>query len=238
MFGGSGYATGGTPSYLNDLWMYDGTNWTWLSGSNVVSQFGVYGVQGTADSANTPGARTFINFGFDNSTQTLYLFGGKGYGESGAVGGLSDLWKFQNGQWTWLSGPKTSDAAEQRGPKGVSSSSYYPGPRMSAAVWASSAGDVYISGGYYQVNGARYFMSDTWKYSAGQWSWVDGSSSPALNDSTLGSALASDALGYGAGVFIPFLFDQSANTGYFFGGQGIDTNGQYGLRDSVWKYQP
>lgn len=40
---------------LNDLWKFDGTNWVWMSGSNVYNQVGSYGVPGAA--TNVPSAR-------------------------------------------------------------------------------------------------------------------------------------------------------------------------------------
>ena len=42
---------------LNDLWRWDGTNWTWVSGSDGVDQLGTYGTRGVAELANVPGAR-------------------------------------------------------------------------------------------------------------------------------------------------------------------------------------
>src|SRR5690242_19648523 len=35
LFGGQGYdATGSVVGFLNDLWKFDGTNWTWMAGSS------------------------------------------------------------------------------------------------------------------------------------------------------------------------------------------------------------
>ena len=50
LFGGYGYASTTTFGYLSDLWRYDpATNqWTWVSGSNTISQVGVYGTKGVA----------------------------------------------------------------------------------------------------------------------------------------------------------------------------------------------
>ena len=57
LFGGYGSDSTGTEGNLNDLWKYDGTNWTWVSGSSLAAQSGVYGTKGTAASGNIPGAR-------------------------------------------------------------------------------------------------------------------------------------------------------------------------------------
>src|SRR5260370_31459256 len=38
----------GTQGDLNDLWKFDGTNWTWVSGSDLINQPGVFGTKGVA----------------------------------------------------------------------------------------------------------------------------------------------------------------------------------------------
>src|SRR5690606_22628697 len=43
--------------YLNDLWKFDGTNWTWLSGSNTTKQRATFGKKGVPHPDNVPGAR-------------------------------------------------------------------------------------------------------------------------------------------------------------------------------------
>jgi hypothetical protein len=78
---------------LSDLWNFDGTNWTWVSGSNAINQKGVYGTNGVAASGNVPGARDGSVSWIDGNGN-LWLFGGEGYAASGGAGLLNDLWKF------------------------------------------------------------------------------------------------------------------------------------------------
>ena len=52
LFGGSGYDATASEGYLSDLWEFDGTYWTWVSGDITINQSGVYG---TATSWNKPG---------------------------------------------------------------------------------------------------------------------------------------------------------------------------------------
>lgn len=63
LFGGLGSDSNASFGALNDLWKYTpATNtWTWVSGSNVVNQYGVYGPRGTADLSNVPGARGSVS---------------------------------------------------------------------------------------------------------------------------------------------------------------------------------
>jgi hypothetical protein len=82
LFGGSGYDSAGTAGRLNDLWKFDGTNWTWMSGANVVNQSGVYGTKGTAAASNVPGARD-SSVSWLDSSGNLWLFGGLGYDSAG-----------------------------------------------------------------------------------------------------------------------------------------------------------
>jgi hypothetical protein len=49
--------------------------WTWVSGSNISRQPGIYGTQGVADSSNVPGARAGAASSRDSSGK-LWLFGG------------------------------------------------------------------------------------------------------------------------------------------------------------------
>src|ERR1700757_775979 len=46
LFGGGGYDAAGTFGLLNDLWSFDGSNWTWVNGATTVNQAGIYGTQG------------------------------------------------------------------------------------------------------------------------------------------------------------------------------------------------
>ena len=57
LFGGYGSSASGWGSF-NDLWKWDGTNWTWVSGSNGEGKTATYGTKGVPAPANVPGART------------------------------------------------------------------------------------------------------------------------------------------------------------------------------------
>ena len=62
----------------NDLWMFDPSTeeWTWMGGSNLGGQPGVYGTLGTPAVGNVPGARQFAVSWTDKSGN-LWLFGGR-----------------------------------------------------------------------------------------------------------------------------------------------------------------
>ena len=97
LFGGLGYDSNGDASFLNDLWKFDGSNWTWISGSNTVGQYGTYGTEGSSATGNVPGAR-WGAVSWINSSGNLWLFGGWGYDSIGTTGTnyyLNDLWVYQ-----------------------------------------------------------------------------------------------------------------------------------------------
>jgi galactose oxidase-like protein len=82
LFGGN---SGGT--MFNDVWKFDGSQWTWMSGSNSPNQLGVYGTLGVAG-AGIPGARQMSVSWYDASGN-MWLFGG--YDGSHR----NDLWRYK-----------------------------------------------------------------------------------------------------------------------------------------------
>jgi len=72
---------------LNDLWSYEPFNdqWTWKSGSNLISQPGTYGTRGVPSTSNMPGARS-DSISWIDSSGTFWLFGGSGYDSTNTTG--------------------------------------------------------------------------------------------------------------------------------------------------------
>lgn len=86
----------------NDLWKYNiaSGNWTWMSGSNVTNQTGVYGTKGVPSLNNVPGARSNMISWIDN-TGALYLMGGSVYVQNSAYTlRYQDLWSYKPAQVT------------------------------------------------------------------------------------------------------------------------------------------
>jgi len=77
LFGGFGYDSIGSNSiglnnYLNDLWKFDGYNWTWVSGIDLIDSISYNG--DIISSLNTPPARAFAMNWIANNT--IFIFGG------------------------------------------------------------------------------------------------------------------------------------------------------------------
>jgi N-acetylneuraminic acid mutarotase len=163
LFGGSGYDAVGAIGSLNDLWKYDGTNWTWVSGDNAVNQVGVYGTKGVAAPSNVPGGRSYAVTWIDASSN-LWLFGGFGYDAASTAGILNDLWKYDGTNWTWVSGGNAVDQDGLYVTKGIAAPDNVPGSRNQAISWIDSAGNLWLFGGYGIASGTTGQLNDLWKY--------------------------------------------------------------------------
>ncbi|MGA3282732.1 MAG: carboxypeptidase-like regulatory domain-containing protein, partial [Smithella sp.] len=142
LFGGFGYDSAGNVDLLNDLWKFDGANWTWVSGSKTSNQPGSYGTLGSADAGNVPGARS-SSVSWIDSSGNLWLFGGYDYDSAGNVDLLNDLWKFDSvvsKTWTWVSGSNTYNQVGSYGTKGSAGTGNVPGARSSSVSWKDSSG--------------------------------------------------------------------------------------------------
>ncbi len=113
LFGGFGKDGAGTLGFLNDLWEYSGGTWTFVSGSSLANQIGIYGTPGVASGTNAPGGRQEA-VGWADAAGNLWLFGGEG--EDGnnpatANGILNDLWVYNIAakQWTFVMGSTTAN---------------------------------------------------------------------------------------------------------------------------------
>lgn len=57
------------------MWKFDGTNWTWIYGSNVSNEEGNYGIKGVLHKDNLPPGRR-LGVSWIDSFNNLYFFGG------------------------------------------------------------------------------------------------------------------------------------------------------------------
>jgi N-acetylneuraminic acid mutarotase len=163
-------------SLKNDLWRYQPStnNWTWMKGSTVAGASGVYGTQGVAADANTPGGRHYLQTWADK-TGNLWLYGG-----SGTYGYFSDLWKYNLSakQWTWVKGSQQVNVQPTYGTIGSPSATANPGNRSAASTWTDAGGNLWLFGGLTYGFGTGY-MNDLWKFNptTGEWTCLIGPSS-------------------------------------------------------------
>jgi subtilase family serine protease len=227
LYGGMWSDSHGKTGLFSDLWKFvPSTNqWTWMGGDNTLGQSAVYGSQGVATAANTPGGRFGANTWTDKSGN-LWLFGG---------GGTSnDLWEYNTAtnQWAWIGGSNVSSLPATYGTLGIFADSNIPQGRYFAGTATDGDGDLWLFGGDNRLN-------DLWKYnpSKNQWMWMGGGNgASALGVFGTQGVAATGNLPSGRGESNLWM-DADGNL-WLFGGQGCDstcTAGQHYLND-LWKF--
>ena len=232
LFGGYGYDSAGNGGYLNDLWEFDGTNWTWVSGNNTNNtskQYGVYGIIGVA-SGGVPGGR-YSSVSWIDKSGNFWLFGGKGYDIAGNDGDLNDLWKFDGTNWTWVSG---SNRDNQSGSYGTKKGTVgVPGGRYSSVSWIDKSGNLWLFGGYgYDAGIVPGDLNDLWKFNGTNWIWVSGDNTKNQNGVYSGAASANKPGARYASV----SWIDSSGLLWLFGGDGYDSAGNEGYLNDLWEF--
>jgi hypothetical protein len=233
MFGGYGVDSAGTTDFLNDLWEFNGTQWTFLSGSTTVDQKGVYGTLGTGAPGNHPGARLGHATWVDSSG-VFWLFGGDG-NDTTTTGFLNDLWTFSGGQWTWVGGANAINGAANYGTQGIPDIANVPSARMWPTTWLTPSGDVWLLAGE-RFGGAQF--TDLWKYSGGQWTWMDG---PQSVDQLgiYGIQGTPDPANMPGSRELGIPWTDSAGNLWLFGGFGLATQPtKFDSINDLWEFQP
>jgi N-acetylneuraminic acid mutarotase len=230
---GSGMAT----ANVNNLKVECGHGeWAWMAGSQAVNQIGVYGTMGTSALNNTPGGRQEAATWTDSSGD-LWLFGGYGEDSNGTLLPMNDLWKFSAGEWTWVSGPTVGGQNGNYGTLGVSSANGTPGARFESVSWIDTAGNFWLFGGLgFDSVGREASLNDLWKYSAGEWTWMGGSTIANRNGiyGTMGVADPSNMPGARDQAVV---WATSSGDVWLFGGLGYDeSSATVGLLSDLWSY--
>jgi hypothetical protein len=149
--------------------------WAWMGGASVPGQKGIYGTLGVAAPGNVPGARGW-SVSWTDAAGNFWLFGGQGYDSRGKKGYLNDLWKYSKGEWTWMGGSNVNGQGGTYGTQGTAAAGNAPGARDGPVGWTDAAGNFWLFGGEGFGNDAIHagYLNDLWKYSGGQWAWMNG----------------------------------------------------------------
>lgn len=245
LFGGSGYALSSSLGPMNDLWKYNiSTNqWTWIKGSNITSQPGIYGAPGVASATIMPGAR-YSPVTWTDASGIFWLFGGYGKDVNNTAGWLSDLWKYNPGtdEWTFVSGSTTYNVNGVYGTKGVASATNSPGGRRAASGWVDLNGNFWLFGGVgidaTNTSGIPGYLNDLWKFTSvnGEWTWIHGSDTENQNGiyGSQGVSTSTDTPGgrEGAVSWIDAVGNMWLGTGKGYAISGNLT----GYMQDLWKY--
>lgn len=245
LFGGFGIDSEGEEGYLNDLWRYD-TNineWTWVSGSDVSDEAGIFGALDEYNNTNMPGGRS-SSIQWIDSNNTVWIFGGTGADKFGiSAGYLNDLWSYDPAlnQWAWHSGSDFKGSTGSYNQTGLSSVDYVPGSRWQATGWIDSEDNLFLFGGYNFNQLSTSLYNDFWKYepSTKEWTWLTGFNSTANADEVgnYGGNKGNGSLPYpGSRHGGLSWLDQDGNFWMLGGSEG---NGSAeGFYNDLWKYEP
>ncbi len=233
LFGGSGFDADGHNDFLNDLWKYSKGQWIWVSGSNTIDQSGSYGMLGVASPANVPGAR-MESMSWVDAFDNFWLFGG-GTPPGHSLNLVNDLWKFSNGEWTWVGGSNAPRQSGIYGTQGTASASNVPGSRVSAANWTDASGNLWLFGGDGEDSrGVVSELNDLWTYSSGMWTWIDGSN--IVNQPGVYGELGQFSASNIPGARFSASASISGGNLRLFGGTGQTTGANQGFLNDLWTY--
>jgi N-acetylneuraminic acid mutarotase len=266
LFGGDGYDSQGTLSYLNDLWEFDPSihEWTWISGSSTnqsscqsvngvtfCGQSGTYGELGTSSAMNVPGGRRGASSWTDPGGH-LWLFGGWGFDANGVLGALNDVWEFDpsSSKWTWVGGSSSLPCLDCGRPGiygtlGTPAATNVPGGRYESSVWTDNSGNIWLFGGIgFDSHGISCYLDDLWEFdqSTNEWTWKSGYNygySPGWGiGGVYGTMGVVDAQNYpGSRNGASSWTDHNGNL-WLFAGYGFDAYNNSGLLNDVWEFMP
>ena len=241
LFGGYGRDSASSLSDLNDLWKFDPSTgqWTWVDGSNVGNEQGIYGSEDVPAAGNVPGGRRG-SVSWMDASGNLWLFGGNGWDSTNIFGYLNDLWKFNpsTGQWTWVDGSTIDNQYSVYGTEDVPDAANVPGARDGAVSWRDADGNLWLFGGVGYGPGFGN-LNELWKFNpaTGQWTWVDGSNIIVQNGIYGTEDIPAAANVPGARQRSVSWMDASGNL-WLFGGAGKDSVGGSGSLNDLWKFDP
>lgn len=159
--------------FYHDLWKWDGTNWTWVSGGKGAGVKGIYGTKGQPDIKNRPSARWGAD-GWTDSLGQLFLFGGFGKAGSADKGNLNDLWRWDGTSWAWIKGDSIINGSGHYGQKLITQANDHPKSRAGHHCWRDKYGRIWLFGGSDNLGGD---LNDLWVWDGINWTWMHGSAS-------------------------------------------------------------
>ena len=124
--------------------------------------------------------------------------------------------------------------------KGVPAPGNVPGARAAPTSWRTSSGDFWLFGGSNgEASATTGSLNDLWRYSAatGQWTWMSGSSEPGAPGAYGSRGVASSSNVPGARN-LAMAWTDGAGALWLFGGLGIDSTGNGGNLNDLWKFDP
>jgi len=166
-------STGASAGCSNDLWKYNITSneWTWMSGSNIPDQSGIYGTKCLEAGLNIPGARAGATAEWTDACGNFWLFGGSYFSllnNNYNSYDFNDLWRYNpvTNNWTWISGDNISNQAGIYGTIGIPSTNNKPAAANGTVGWSTNIGLFLWGGGVSKHTSTSNLLhiNSLWKY--------------------------------------------------------------------------
>lgn len=228
IFGGYGRNAAGAEVWLQDLWKFDGSRWTWVWGDDTGGNlFPVAGAVGTFDASYSPAGR--IKYGhWKDADGNFWLIGGK-WGPNKYT---MDVWKWNGSMWGFFGGNATANGPDSyAGGLGVSSALSYPGGDVYGDFWYDPTSNrVWI----YGANN----LEAMWKWDGTNFAFMGGSTAtnPTPNYGSLGVPDSSNFPRTTNSANGQTWVDPSTGHLWLYGGYGKDAAGVFDELDALWKY--
>src|SRR5258706_520164 len=127
-----------------------------------------------------------------------------------------------NGQWTWIKGSNVANQAGTYGTKGVAAVANTPGARFGSSSWTDASGNLWLFGGFGLMSdgiNSSYF-NELWKFSSGQWIWVNGTNTTPNPPGTYGTRGTAAAANVPGGRVDALTWTDTSGNLWLFGGSG------------------
>lgn len=244
LFGGEGVDRFGNDGVLNDVWVWNGVNWTWLDGN---SREAISHVASGSILAGIP-HRSRASVWVSNSN--VYIFGGSVPASASPSG--TKIWYNDLHKITHIASVLLVDSTFGGNSVFSNNGTAQPGGRQEANVWVED-GNLIMLGGYGKdLNNDIGYLSDLWEFDvqAGTWSSSNNASSikgsAVSNPSLSAPNFGTTQMTYSFGT-IPALKGAAISSGsdgrvLIYGGYGWGTkpngiNDSLGVLSSAWVYK-
>ncbi len=246
---GNFWLFGGSGDKKNDLWKFKpiigSTNitgtWTFEGGDKFAYPLGNYINLNNTNPPTPPlwpGGRSHATSATDN-LGNLWLFGGNFTINNAFNYRMNDLWKYNSGIWTWVSGISTSRTGNEfvsgiYGEKGNPDPANVP-PTISGSVsWTDASGNFWVFGG---SNGELH--NCLWRFSPTTtgWTWMSGNNE-ANKPGVYGEKGKEDVANTPGARSQSIHWTDAKGNFWLMGGTGMGENiqGGIGFLNDLWKY--
>lgn len=144
--------------------------------------------------------------------------------------------------FSWRKGSKITNQASLCGTPGVPAAANNPGARQAAATWKDAAGNFWIFGGSGWGAGNSFgLFNDLWRFnpSTNLWTFMKGDSMATFAyNGIYGTKGVPSALNQPPSKEMACSWVDANGNFWLFGGSGIDSTGQPGITNDLWRYNP